>query len=180
MTAAIDAIVAILGGFRATIFALIALALLIVSGMQTARLMQAHTDLATANAHAAQLDAAAALAAAESERVARAHETQLAAAAAASAELYERGKTDAQAAADAVLSDLRADNLRLRVRWSACSAAPALPATRIAAAEPDATADDRNASASRIVRAAAACDAQVTALQQFIRDERATLAEPAP
>lgn len=83
---------------------------------------------------------------------------------------YERGKQDAQMVADRVVDDLRAGNLRLRKQWQGCEArvpeAPASPS------EPDATPAGRAGSAGRIVRAAAACDAQVKGLQALVRADR--------
>jgi hypothetical protein len=83
---------------------------------------------------------------------------------------YEKGKADAQAAGERVAADLRAGNLQLRQRWQGCetrvSGAPASPGVA------DAEADDRAASAGRIVRAAAASDAQVEGLQALNRAER--------
>ena len=83
---------------------------------------------------------------------------------------YEQEKIDAQAAADRVVADLRADNLRLSKRWAGC---PAVPEAAATAGEPDAAADDRIESAARIVRAAAECDAQVRGLQAVILADRA-------
>lgn len=85
------------------------------------------------------------------------------------ADRYEKDKTDAQATADRVVADLRADNLRLQKRWAGC---PAMPATATASGELDAAAADRGESASRIVRAAAECDSQVRGLQAVIAADR--------
>ena len=88
------------------------------------------------------------------------------------AESYERDRADAQAAADRVVSELRAGNLRLHKRWQAAIATRDLSEAATAAGESDAAADDRHASASRIVRAAEHCDAQVRGLQAVIRSYR--------
>lgn len=82
---------------------------------------------------------------------------------------YEQDKIDAQAAADRVVADLRADNLRLSKRWAGC---PAVPQAAATAGQPDAAADDRAESAGRIVRAAAECDAQVRGLQAIVLADR--------
>ena len=97
----------------------------------------------------------------------RAHAADLARIAA----TYEQDKIDAQAAADRVVSDLRAHNLRLQNRWAGC---PAVPQATPTAGQPDAAADDRAESAGRIVRAAAECDATVRGLQAIVLADRAT------
>jgi hypothetical protein len=76
---------------------------------------------------------------------------------------YEKGKKDAEAAAARVVADLRNGNLRLQDRWRGCEArSQALDAASLA--ESEAAARDREESASRIVQAAAQCDAQVNGL----------------
>lgn len=84
---------------------------------------------------------------------------------------YEREKVNAQAAADRTIADLRAGTLRLRERWQGCEAR-SMSAPAGASGEPDAAAADRAESAGRIVRAADEADAQIRALQDFIRSER--------
>lgn len=85
---------------------------------------------------------------------------------------YQRGLEDARLTSDRVVADLRAGNLRLRRQWQGCE--NRMPEAPASAREPDAAATDRNESAGRIVRAAAACDAQVTALQALVRADRGT------
>ena len=85
---------------------------------------------------------------------------------------YEKGKSDAQATAQRTVADLRAGNLVLRERWSACEAAANVPRPASDPGQPDAGADDRAASAGRIVQAAAQCDAQVRGLQRLLILER--------
>ena len=83
---------------------------------------------------------------------------------------YEQEKTDAQAAADRTIADLRAGNVRLQNRWAGCPAVPKAPAT---SGQPDGATDDRAESAGRIVRAAAECDAQIRGLQAVVTADRA-------
>ena len=99
---------------------------------------------------------------------ARKIEADKARAANAVAEKYEQDKKDAEAAAKRVADDLRAGNLRLRKLWEGCQARPA--AQSDSASQSDAAADDRAESAGRIVRAAREADAQIRALQDFIRE----------
>ena len=97
-------------------------------------------------------------------------------------EAYEKGKKDAQATAKTVTADLRTGNLVLRDRWeNTCPANTNVPAPAPSPSEPDAGAGDREASAGRIVQAAATCDAQVRGLQDILRSERKkNVQEPQP
>ncbi len=112
----------------------------------------------------------------EAERIATEaasrHKDELAAAQNKVSAAYEKGKSDAEAAAKRTVADLRAGNLVLRERWSACKASADLPAAAAGPSEPDATAADREQSAGRIVQAAAQCDAQVKGLQELLSLER--------
>lgn len=101
-------------------------------------------------------------------------EQDLASAQAGVSEAYEKGKKHAEATGTAVTADLRADNLRLRQRWTSCEAQRLSDATALAG-EPDAAAGDREESAGRIVRYAAQCDAQVRGLQELLILEREQL-----
>jgi len=85
---------------------------------------------------------------------------------------YEKGKSDAEAAAKRTVADLRAGNLVLRNRWTVCEANLGMPTATPAPSEPDAGAGDREESAGRIVQAADQCDAQVKGLQELLRLER--------
>lgn len=84
---------------------------------------------------------------------------------------HQEALKDAQANSARLVADLRAGTVRLQERWRSCTAR--LPGSTGAASEPDAAADDRSESAARIVRAAAACDAQVIGLQNVIKADRA-------
>ncbi len=100
------------------------------------------------------------------------HKDALAAAQNAVSAAYEKGKSDAEATAKRTVADLRAGNLVLRNRWTACQASLDVPATPTAPSEPDAGAGDREESAGRIVQAADQCDAQVRGLQELLLLER--------
>lgn len=95
--------------------------------------------------------------AADMERIGREHLEQL---------------TNAQAESDRLVADLRAGTVRLQERWRGCGASTDVPDPLAGTAAPDAAAIDREESASRIVRAAAECDAQVRGLQAVIRADR--------
>lgn len=85
---------------------------------------------------------------------------------------YEKGKKDAEATAKRIVADLRAGNLVLRNRWTACEANLGVPTATPAPSEPDAGTGDREESAGRIVQAADECDAQVKGLQELLLLER--------
>lgn len=85
---------------------------------------------------------------------------------------YEKGKKDAEATAKRTVADLRAGNLVLHNRWTACQASLDVPSPTTATGELDAGTSDRNESAGRIVQAAAQCDAQVRGLQELLLLER--------
>jgi len=162
------AIVALLGGWRASAFALLAVLALTCAGVQTLRLSHAH-------AQADKIEAARAQAAEQAQKLARAAEQASAKAANDAAAAYERGKHDAEESSRQLIADLRAGTVRLRKLWEGCPAGSSgVPSTAPGAGEPDAAADDRAASAGRIVRAAAECDAQVRGLQALIHSDRST------
>lgn len=83
---------------------------------------------------------------------------------------YEGDKNAIERQAASDLADLRSGNLRLREQWRGCEARQAQVGG--AAGQSDGGADLRAESASRIVRAAAECDAQVKGLQAVIRSDR--------
>jgi hypothetical protein len=159
----LEAFVSILGGWRAAGFAALTLMAWLGVGTQTIRLHSAQAAITTL-----QRDYAQGLA--DAQASARDAEHRAIVAGTASADQYERGKTDAQTSADRLLVDVLNRNVWLQPRWE-CPARR-VPATPTTPAEPDAAAADRAASASRIVRAAAACDAQVKALQSLVTSER--------
>lgn len=148
---------------RALLVAVAALALLAI--WQRGTLAQA--ERAQENAQVAkkvaeqERDNAIAVIAVERQRVKRAE---------AVATQYEQEKVDAESKGAAVADGLRAGNLRLQQRWAGCEAR----VSDLAASpgQPDGAADDRADSAGRIVRAAAACDAQVRGLQALVRADR--------
>ena len=70
---------------------------------------------------------------------------------------------------DRIPAAIRAGNLRLRDYWDAQASVPTSAAST---GQIDATEQRRAESASRIVRAAESCDAQVRGLQQVIREDR--------
>lgn len=84
------------------------------------------------------------------------------------AQELEHAKQDA----DAVITDLRDGNLRLRREWAGCQATVGVPETAAGAAKPDATAEQRAKGARDLVRIAAEADAQIRALQAVVKADR--------
>lgn len=85
---------------------------------------------------------------------------------------HQQELTRVQADHDRLVDDLRTGIVRLQQRWAGCPAAAGVPGTGASGPGADAGARDREASAGRIVRAAAECDAQVRGLQSIIRADR--------
>ena len=140
-------------------------------GYYTARLGGLYA-LQVERTRAEQTIAEMAKAEADAQAKARRAEQGKATAQAAIAGEYERGKQDAQVAADRVIADLRSGAVQLRNRWQGCLATDRVSGTAASAAESDAAAADRAASASRIVRAAVEADAQIKALQRIVAEDR--------
>lgn len=85
---------------------------------------------------------------------------------------HQQELTRVQEEYDRLVGDLRTGLVRLQNRWAGCPAATGVPGTGASGSGADAGARDREASAGRIVRAAAECDAQVRGLQSIIRADR--------
>lgn len=147
------------------------LLLLAAAAVQTARLSRAGANLSACQKVHAESVRDYAIASAQAHSRALEIERTRALASAAIAQAYEKGKDDARTATDRVAADLRAGNIRLRDAWAGCET-DRLSAATASAAGVDAAASDRAGSAGRIIGAAAACDAQVTALQALVRADR--------
>lgn len=88
------------------------------------------------------------------------------------AQEYLEELSNAKAESDRVVANLRAGTLRLQDRWRGCGESPGVPDPFAGTRAPDAVTLDREASAGRIIGAAAECEAQVTGLQAIIRKDR--------
>lgn len=113
-----NAVIALIGGVRATMFAVLALALGTAAGIQTWRLD--HAQAAQAKAEKAAVTAQ--FAASES---ARKEEQSRAQAVDAIARAYERGRSDGKAAADNVLAGVADGTYVLRDRFRCPASRPA-------------------------------------------------------
>lgn len=168
------AAIKLIGGVRAAIWALLLVLALVALTLKSLALVDARSTLDRERGEWAKQTLAQANAVIASEQKARAAEQAASNRQSEIANAYEEGKAAAQAAADRVAADLRAGNLRLQQRWASCAATASLSGATGAASAPDAGADDRAASAGRIVRAAAECDAQVKGLQALVKSDRVT------
>ncbi|WP_426287514.1 lysis system i-spanin subunit Rz [Luteibacter sp. E-22] len=130
-----------------------------------------HVAASAGKAEIAALKATYAEQAKAASDAALARERKQAADFAATAQQYEQDKANAKADADRVAADLRSGAIRLRDRW-ATQVLAGQAAVAAGSGEPDAAADDRAASAGRIVRAAAEADAQIRGLQDLLKKER--------
>lgn len=148
---------------RALLVAVAALALLAIWQRGTvAQAERAQENAQTAKKVAEQeRDNAIAVIAVERQRVKRAE---------AVATQYEQEKVDAESKGTAVADGLRAGNLRLQQRWAGCEAR--VSELGASSGPVDGSADDRAEGARDLVRAAAACDAQVRGLQALVRADR--------
>ena len=153
----------------ASALAALCLALLVALGVSRMQLSDARTDGARAGKAYAELAYETAQAALASEREARATENRQRQALAGVAAIYEQEKRDAELEAKRVADDLRTGASRLRDRWQGCIATAELSADAAGRSLADAVKREREDSASRIIGAARACDAQVRGLQAAIR-----------
>ncbi len=164
-----NAIVTILGGWRATAFAAACLALLALVGYQRTELWSRDRTIidlrAAADQHAAE-DASAALAA---QTAARATEQQQAAAFAATERQHAEELTHATETATAVADGLRTGAIRLRAELTACRATAGVSK---AAAVADDDGAELRAAVARTVALGARCDAEVRRYQSMLRAER--------
>lgn len=136
-------------------------------GWQSFALRGARLDLA-------QRDTELATAKANAEHDARIAESRLANAASNADAQYARGMTDAQSASDALAAALRAGDVRLRAPWR-CEERSVVPTHADDQRSANDAAHERADSATRVVRAAHVCDAQVAALQAYIIDATRTI-----
>lgn len=84
---------------------------------------------------------------------------------------YEQDKADAQDKASTVAAGVADGTLQLRMEWAGCRT-QRLSDAAASASQSDGGAGDRAASAGRIIRAAAAADAQVRGLQAVVKADR--------
>ena len=162
-----NAIILALGGVRATVFAALATAFLLVAGVQTWRLGN------TQDAYAAYQDKVVAATAKAAQEAATAREKTQAAvieyqSKSAEAERnYQAGRESAIHAQTTLVSDLRNGNQRLQQQWRGCESNRVREGQAVAGTSSgqDEQAELRFQSASRAIAAGDEADATVTWLQ---------------
>ncbi len=159
----------LLGLFAGRAWILPAIALAVI-GVQQIALMRSGTLLAQQKALHAEHLAAYAKAAAEAQAAARAAEAQSAAGMAAIDEQLTQERARAEQTIADLRSDLDAGRVRLRSRFTCPSAD--VPKAGPASGPGDGGSGLRNTDAQFLVRLADACDAQVRAAQNIIRNDR--------
>ena len=157
------ATVALLGGWRATAFAGLALILLAATGVQTARL---HYQ----EGRNAKLAAALGKAQADAQIAARKAEAEKAQAIATIDAQHEKEMADAKAARDRTIDGLRAGNRKLRDEWAGCPAS--VPGIAPGSGESDDAAERRISGAGRAFEAVDDDAAKIRALQEIVKADR--------
>lgn len=157
------AVIALLGGIRATVFAGTALLALLLAGVQTWRLDSAQDAIADMSLQVAKDQAALAAAQVEASESARLDEQNKAAAVNEAAAAYERGKVDAQALARRTADNLRTGNARLRDEIAAL-AARGMPGCPAATSESESAAQRGAELVGAAIAVGRTCDARVNEL----------------
>lgn len=162
-----NAIILALGGVRATVFAALATAFLLVAGVQTWRLGNTQDAYAAYRGKVMAATAKAAQAAATAREKAQAAVIEYQSKSAEAERNYQAGRESAIHAQQTIVDDLRNDRIRLRGEWAACMS-KRVPAGGPASAT--ASGSDEQASVpaeafGRVVRVGSDADAQVIWLQ---------------
>jgi Tfp pilus assembly major pilin PilA len=161
-------IVELLGGIRATIFAVLAALLLIVAAVQHVEVRHYKVAATGAKAEVVAIKAANAAELAAQRAIADAKEKARAAATAAAERQMMQDNADADQKYKDTIAGLRAGTVRLRHEWTC----PVLPRTTTTPESSDADTVLREQDASNLVRLAAEADAQIRALQAILMGER--------
>lgn len=169
-----NAIILALGGARATLFAALATAFLLVAGVQTWRLGNTQDAYAAYRDKVVAATAKAAQAAATAREKAQAAVIEYQSKSAEAERNYQAGRESAIHAQQTIVDDLRNDRIRLRGEWAACMS-QRVPAG--SAPGPTASRSDEQASVpaeafGRILRIGADADNQVQWLQSKLTATR--------
>lgn len=160
-------IILALGGARATVFAALATAFLLVAGVQTWRLGNSQDAYAAYRDKVVAATAKAAQAAATAREKAQEAVIEYQSKSAEAERNYQAGREAAIHAQTTLVSDLRNGNQRLQQQWRGCESSRVREGQAVAGTSEgsDDYAELRAASAGRIARAADEADAQVIWLQ---------------
>ena len=156
------AIITVLGGVRATVFACLFLVSLGALGIQTAR-WDRHQRAWLREKLAASQELVEAVT--RQREMERRHAIEMATI----GERYEQDKAAAEAVERDVVNGLRTGTVRLRRSWTRCQ--QQLSQTSAATSKRDASPSDREALAAAVIRAGRDADDQIRACQAVIRIE---------
>lgn len=162
-----NAIILALGGVRATVFAALATAFLLVAGVQTWRLGNAQDAYSAYRDKVVAATARAAQAAATAREKAQAAVIEYQSKSAEAERNYQAGRESAIHAQQTIVDDLRNDRIRLRGEWAACMSkrVPAGEAASATASGSDGEAAVPAEAFGRVLRIGADSDNQVQWLQ---------------
>lgn len=162
-----NSIILALGGLRASIFAGVALLLLLVAGAQTWRLGNAQDAYAAYRDKVVSATAKASQAAATAREKAQEAVIEYQSKSAEAERNYQVGRESAIHAQDTIAADLRSGNQRLQQQWRGCESNRVREGQAIAGTSsgPDAEADLRAEGASAIIGSADQADAVIVWLQ---------------
>ena len=169
-----NAIILALGGVRATVFAALATAFLLVAGVQTWRLGNTQDAYAVYRDKVVAATAKAAKAAATAREKAQAAVIEYQSKSAEAERNYQAGRESAIHAQQTIVDDLRNDRIRLRGEWAVCMS-QRVPAG--SAPGPTSSGSDEQASVpaeafGRVLRIGADADNQVQWLQSELTATR--------
>lgn len=162
-----NAIILALGGVRATVFAALATAFLLVAGVQTWRLWSTQDAYSAYRDKVVAATAKAAKAAATAREKAQEAVIEYQSKSAEAERNYQAGREAAIHAQTTLVSDLLSGNQRLQQQWRGCESDRVRDGQAVAgtASGPDEQAELRFQSASRAIAAGDEADATVTWLQ---------------
>lgn len=169
-----NAIILALGGARATLFAALATAFLLVAGVQTWRLGNTQDAYAAYRDKVVAATAKAAQAATTAREKAQAAVIEYQSKSAEAERNYQAGRESAIHAQQTIVDDLRNDRIRLRGEWAACMSqrVPAGEATSATASGSDGEAAVPAEAFGRVLRVGSDADNQVQWLQSELTATR--------
>lgn len=169
-----NAIILALGGMRATVFAALATAFLLVAGVQTWRLGNTQDAYAAYRDKVVEATAKAAQSAATAREKAQAAVIEYQSKSAEAERNYQAGRESAIHAQQTIVDDLRNDRIRLRGEWASCMSrrVPAGEATSATASGSDGEAAVPAEAFGRVLRVGADADNQVQWLQSELTATR--------
>lgn len=166
------ALLQLIGGVRAAVFALLALLLAIALGLQVLANHDIRSGWDKDKLAWAEQTAEQAQAVIEAQQAARAKEQASQAQLTAIAAKFEQEKANAQAEQARVVADLESGAVRLRQQWRGCQATANLSGAAASGAQPDPADRLRAASVGRVLGAVRELQAQRDALIDVVEADR--------